>query len=413
MKKIQHTFLLVLLFLSFNGISAQNTEIYREEFELVESVPVETDLEQSSLPRTLDVWLKMMNNAKESIDIETFYFADEKGQPLEEIITAIKNAASRGVQVRIIVDSSFYFNNKEKSIDALEGIQNISIKKIPIGNLAGGVMHAKYFIVDNENLFLGSQNMDWRALIHIHEIGVRVKNKELARTFSEVFETDWKLCDGNNYGLINQAVNYFVNSDNPVIINSNDFGKIILYPAFSPSNINMNGLSSEEEELLKIINNTKDSLSIQMYSYSPKAKNEKNYYDDIDKALRNAASRGVKIKIIFSDWSIKDPATEFIKNLSIVENIEIKFSTIPQYSGGYIPYSRVDHCKYFISDNNISWISTSNWEWGYFHNSRNATLIIENSKVNSELSKVFLRSWDGPYSNAVDINKNYEPVKRN
>lgn len=413
LKKINATLLLVLLFLSFTGIRAQNFQNSTDEFELVESVPVETNLEQSAIPRTLDVWLNMIGNSKESIDIETFYFANEEGQPLEEIMTAIKNAASLGVQVRIIVDSGFYYNNKEKSIDGLDGIQNISIKKIPLSNLAGGVMHAKYFIVDNENLFLGSQNMDWRALIHIHEFGVRVKSRELARTFHEVFETDWKLCDGNNYGLINQTANYFVNSDNPVIINSNDFGKIILYPAFSPPKINMNGLSSEEEELLKIINNTKDSLSVQMYSYSPKAKNEKNYYDDIDNALRNAASRGVRIKIIFSDWSIKDPATEFIKNLSAVENIEIKFCTIPQYGGGYIPYSRVDHSKYFISDNNISWISTSNWEWGYFHNSRNATLIIENPKVNSELSKVFLRSWDGPYTNAVDINNDYEPVKRN
>ncbi|MBK8552662.1 MAG: hypothetical protein IPL53_16960 [Ignavibacteria bacterium] len=37
-------------------------------------------------------------------------------------------------------------------------------------------------------------------------------------------------------------------------------------------------------------------------------------------------------------------------------------------------------------------------------------MIIENSKVNSELSKGF-KKLGRPYSNAVDINKNYEPVK--
>ncbi|MBL0106896.1 MAG: hypothetical protein IPP52_06340 [Ignavibacteria bacterium] len=57
---------------------------------------METSLENSDLPRTLNVWLKMINEAKESVDIETFYFANEKGKPLEQIIAALKDAAGRG-----------------------------------------------------------------------------------------------------------------------------------------------------------------------------------------------------------------------------------------------------------------------------------------------------------------------------
>jgi len=381
----------------------------QDEFELVQSVPAETELGTPGLSQTSDVWLKMINGAKENIDIETFYFANEKNEPLEEILSALKNAAGRNVRVRIIVDSTFYSNN-DKSIDELEGIQNITIKKIPFGNIAGGVMHAKYFVVDGDNLFIGSQNMDWRAIKHIHEIGARVKNKNLAAAFLAVFNNDWNLCDG-----INSAVNEneFVNSMNPVVINSDEFGEIIIYPAFSPLKLNAANMNSEEAELLKIIGETKDSLLIQIYSYSPKAKNEKNYYDAIDNALRDAASRGVQIKIIFSDWAIRETAIDFIKDLSTVPNIEIKFSTIPQYSGGFIPYSRVEHCKYFVSDNKLSWISTSNWEWGYFYNSRNATLIINNKKINSILAEVFYKDWNGPYTSPVDINKKYEPVKRN
>lgn len=408
-KKLTHIHLILFFFIFANIHSALSQQ---DEFELVESVPVETILDQSSLPRTSEVWLKMINDAKSSLDMEFFYFADEKGQPLEVIMSALKNAAGRGVNIRIIVDSGFYINN-DKSVDKLEGIENIQIKKIPLGNIAGGVMHAKYFIADKENLFIGSQNMDWRALIHIHEIGVRVKNSELAKTFAGVFETDWKLCDSIGEGVFDQAENNYINSTNLLTLNTNEYGKIVLYPAFSPPSINMNGLSTEENELLKIISITEDSLHIQMYSYSPKAKNEKNYYDKIDNALREAASRGVKIKIIFSDWAIRDPATDFIKDLSKVDNIQIKFSSIPEYSGGFIPYSRVEHCKYFTSDNIISWISTSNWEWGYFYNSRNATLIIENKKINSELNDVFFRDWNGPYTSNVDVNKEYKSVKRN
>ena len=409
LKRFIPVFYLIAILLFSCRLSSQVKE---DDFELVESVPAETILEQSAIPRTSDVWLSMINNAESTIDIETFYFANEKNEPLEEIMSALKNAAKRKVLIRVIVDSGFYSNN-DKSIDELNDIENITIRKIPMGNIAGGVMHAKYFIIDNENLFLGSQNMDWRALKHIHEIGVRVKNKKLAATFQDVFESDWNLCEVNRSGLTFNSVNRHVIAADPLSLNSENYSKIVLYPAFSPPEINLSGLSSEEEELLKWINIAGDSLLIQMYSYSPKAKNEKNYYDKIDNALREAASRNVRIKIIFPDWAIRDPATDFIKELSKVNNIEIKFSSIPEYSGGFIPYSRVEHCKYFTVDNIISWISTSNWEWGYFYSSRNATIIIENEKVNLQLSEVFNRSWNSPYSNFVDVNKVYKSVKRN
>lgn len=402
-------FVLIIFLILFSG----NTQIFsQDEIEIVESIPLETSLENSDLPRTLNVWLKMINEAKESVDIETFYFANEKGKPLEQIIAALKDAAGRGVIVRIIVDSGFYSKN-DKSVDELEGIKNITIKKIPFSNLAGGVMHAKYFIADKINVFTGSQNFDWRALIHIHEIGIRVKNKDMGRTFSELFETDWKLCDNNFYGITNMTVHFFVNKDNPVTVSSDKYGQVMMYPAFSPPDLNMPGLSSEEDELIKIIDYSKNRLLIQMYSYSPKTRSKEIKYDRIDNALRSAASRGVKVKIIFSDWAIRDEATDFIKSLSAEKNIEIKFSSIPQYSAGFIPYSRVEHCKYFISDNNISWISSSNWEQSYFSNSRNATIVTDNLKINEELEKVFYRSWDSNFTEKVDIDRKYESVKRN
>jgi phospholipase D3/4 len=396
---------LLILLLSCSQIFPQ------DEIELVESVPAETTLNQSKLSRTADVWLSMINEAKESIYIETFYFAGKNGEPLDEILIALKNAAKRGVNISIIVDSSFYFNNKETTIDELEGIENIFIAKIPMGRIAGGVMHAKFFIVDRENLFIGSQNMDWRALKHIHEIGIRIKNKELAQTFLEIFYRDMEYCSGVFSNLLNSDVS---SSNNPVTFDTKDFGKVILYPAFSPVKFNIEGImDSEETELLKIIENSKDSLLIQIYSYSPKAKNDNIYYDKIDNALRSAALKGVKIKMILPDWAIRESSVKFIKDLSVTENIEIKIITIPQYSEGFIPYARVDHSKYFISDNNISWISTSNWEKSYFYNCRNATLIIDNGKITSELGKVFNDIWYGPYVKEIDINKEYKPVKRN
>jgi len=113
------------------------------------------------------------------------------------------------------------------------------------------------------------------------------------------------------------------------------------------------------------------------------------------------------------DWATGKSSINFIKELSQINNVQIKISSIPEFSGGFIPYARVEHCKYFISDNNISFISTSNWEYDYFYNSRNASIIIKNKTANSDIGEVFLRDWNGPYTEFIDINKDYKPPKRN
>ena len=72
---------------------------------------------------------------------------------MQTIIDAIKNAAARGVKVRIINDATF-LKNSEKTLEQLHNINNIETRIIPFEKLAGGVMHAKYMIVDGENCFI-------------------------------------------------------------------------------------------------------------------------------------------------------------------------------------------------------------------------------------------------------------------
>jgi phosphatidylserine/phosphatidylglycerophosphate/cardiolipin synthase-like enzyme len=408
MKRILLSFLF-LLFLS-GPVFSQTL------FQLVESVPEETVLQESKLPRAADVWYDMITNAKTSLDIEMFYIANEKGEPLERIVNAVKTAANNGVTVRIIIDKNFFGRYKESTTD-LEGIKNITIKKIPFDKIGGGVMHAKYFVVDGEDLFVGSENFDWRALKHIHEMGVRIKHRELAGMFLSIFEMDWKLCDGYDDAVISELLrnkpSKIFNAKNTLTITTDNYGKVTLYPAFSPKSIVTKGFSKEETELLKLIKNSKKRLCLQFYSYSLKGSEKGTLYKKIDDELRKAAKRGVDIKIIFSDWAIKKDATEQIQALSTVPGIEIKFSTMPQYSKGYIPYARVQHCKFFIADNNISWISTSNLEQDYFYESRNAALILKNENINSELETVFNRVWNSSYVEKVDPDKDYKSVKRN
>lgn len=401
---IRAAVLLLPLFFIAPGVFAQNY------ISLVESVPEETFYEQSGLKRTENVWMELINSAKSSIHIETFYFADSPGSSLNKIIDGLKKSAAKGVSVKIIIDSSFYAAN-EKGTDQLEGVENIEIRKIPMRNIAGGVMHAKYLVVDGEAVFLGSQNMDWRALTHIHEMGIVVSDKRLAETFEAIFRADWELCEGNASTLQNFEAKTIVSSKSPVIIADDYLGRVELFPVISPFGFSLQGSDYELDELLRIINNAREKLNIQIYSYSLSDR-QGNKFTIIDSALRSAAGRGIKIRMLLPDWAMKPAGADAVKNLSIVPNISVKIISIPLHSSGFIPFARVDHCKYFTCDNDLSWVGTTNWERGYFFNSRNISLVMRNSAINSQLNSVFESVWESAYAEFVDVNKKYEEVKR-
>ncbi len=434
------------------------------DFQIVESVPFETVLGSPDIPRTLDIWLEMINGARKSLDIETFYISGKNGSRMEKVLSAIEKAAKRNVKVRIIVDSSFY-RIYPNPADRLNKVKGISLRVIPFSKLTGGIMHAKFFIVDKREVFVGSQNLDWRALEHIHEIGTRVFEPETAGTFLEVFETDWELCKssrpsaessgsrsrlsrnigkpqsvphpqsyqeravpGRNGALPNGEGSPSpkaegsevvrdrkmrpVNAGNPVVIKSEGYGKISVYPAFTPKSLLTPGLSWELDEILRLINNSKKEILIQAMSFSPFKYKKKTTWHAIDNALKKAAKKGVKVKLLLSNWTIKSKTMNFLRELSSVSGLELRIITIPQHSSGFIPFSRVDHSKYMVADGNKSIISTSNWEWGYFHESRNAALVITGKSAGRRLSKIFYQSWDSPYSLPFDPKKKYKPARK-
>jgi len=163
--KMSARFIFILCLFSVRIETTTGQEI--DAIELVESYPVETTLDMAEIRNTADVWKELIAGAQISIDIETFYLSDKAGEPLEEILKELVRAGERGVQVRIISEAAF-FKTYPEPLNSLGQGENIRVKIIDFGKIAGSVMHAKYFIVDDRSVFLGSQNWDWRSLKHIH-----------------------------------------------------------------------------------------------------------------------------------------------------------------------------------------------------------------------------------------------------
>ncbi len=54
--------------------------------------------------------------------------------------------------------------------------------------IGAGILHTKMWIVDRKHFYLGSANLDWRALTQVKEVGVYVQNcsclgEDIGKTF--------------------------------------------------------------------------------------------------------------------------------------------------------------------------------------------------------------------------------------
>jgi phosphatidylserine/phosphatidylglycerophosphate/cardiolipin synthase-like enzyme len=269
------------------------------------------------------------------------------------------------------------------------------------------VQHAKFFIVDGQEIFLGSQNFDWRALKHIHELGVRVRDARLARALGQVFEMDWAAA--RDSAAADSAARAPVAQRRvaaPIRIVQAPGDTAELWPSFSPKRFIPDTLLWDRDAIVRRLDGARHEVVLQLLTYSPTARSETD--STLDAALRRAAARGVKVKLLVSDWVTNGPGIESLQRLARVPNIEARLSTVAEWSGGYIPYARVEHCKYAVVDSLWAWVGTSNWEPGYFHGSRNVAVTLRNRALALQARQVFETSWDAPGAAPVRPDARYE-----
>lgn len=376
------------------------------DIEIVESIPAGTILDNPDIRNAHEVWLEMIGRTHKTLDIEEYYISHEPGKLLGDVLAAIYSAANRGVKVRVIVDGRMY-KTYPASVDSLGQHRNIEVRRIDFGTIGGGIQHAKYFVVDRKEVFVGSQNFDWRALEHIHELGLRINNREFASAYGDVFNLDWQLAS-----LAPEAIKTFSITKKiyptPIRVAGKNGDVVSLEPTFSPIGWVPDSSLWDERAIVGVIDGSQRTLTLQFLSYSP-FERRGGKYTVIDDAIRRAAKRGVKVRMIVSDWQKGSPAVAALKELANVPNIEVAFTAIPEWSGGYISFARVEHCKYIVADESKFWLGTSNCEKSYFYSTRNMGVVCANPTLAATLSKIFLKSWNSPYKELITQNGEYTP----
>ncbi|WP_233543935.1 phospholipase D-like domain-containing protein [Salinisphaera sp. Q1T1-3] len=383
-----------------------------DQLQIVESVPTGTDYGAAGVARTPAVWQAMIAGAKQRIDIAAFYVADKNGEALKPIMHALAERARAGVRIRILTGPTF---GKETaaSLAPLARLDHVTVRTLPVDALTGGVLHAKYFVVDGRETFIGSANWDWRAMDQIHEIGTRIRSPRLARTVARVFDFDWRLAaDGDLPAARKRAATPpdFTPVTMAAPIRLNDGGTAFV--AFSPPALVPDWATPETDALTHLIGSARHDLRIQVMTFS--AINEytpAGYWSSLDSAIRNAAARGVNVHIIVADWALREPMQAYLKSLTVLPNMTVKYSHVPEAARGFIPYARVEHAKYAVADDDTVYVGTGNWTKSYFTASLDVGVFAHDHSAARTLAAIFTHDWHSKYVTTLQPGQHYDPPR--
>ncbi|HUR28426.1 MAG TPA: phospholipase D-like domain-containing protein, partial [Planctomycetota bacterium] len=259
-------------------VPAPRSSLHPPIFELVESAPVETTLDHAETRNADVVWIEMIDSAAQSLDFAEFYASSAPGTKLEQVIAALETAAARGVKIRFLLDQKFTATYPE-TMERLKKLPGLELRVLDLSDSTRGVLHAKYFVVDREEVFIGSQNFDWRSLEHIQELGVRVAQPDVAKAVNDVFTLDWGTAGGERIDPPSLAPGGYVF---PARIGEGE-DEVRVTAVFSPKVLLPDPRSWELPKLVELIDSAKETVRVQVMTYKTIGR-DKVYFDALEAA---------------------------------------------------------------------------------------------------------------------------------
>ncbi|MBG6246314.1 phospholipase [Candidatus Symbiopectobacterium sp. 'North America'] len=370
-------------------------------YELVYTAPVETTLQAPDLRAPDAVWSALFDEAQHSLSLGEFYVANQRGSRLDNVLQHLRSAGERGVRICFLLEEKCIALSTPETLAQLKAIPNLELPVIPYGKLTGGILHAKYLLVDGKRAYVGSQNFDWHSLEHIHETGLLIDDPSVVKQLNAVFEQDW---------LAQQALAQGIAVKPVMQTAEQDYSRPNNYLVASPKAFNPSGVLDSETELSRLLVQAKTRVRIQVMDYAPLSygpNRTRPYYALIDNALRSAAARGVKVELMVANWSSKKPNIAYLKSLAVLPNVEVKIVTLPEASCGFIPFSRVIHSKVMTIDQQKSWVGTSNWSGGYLDNSCNLEIVMQSPAMAALIDALYAQLWNSEYAQPIQLDKDY------
>ncbi|XP_071441967.1 5'-3' exonuclease PLD3-like isoform X1 [Hetaerina americana] len=409
---------------------------------LVESIPEGVEFPNSTSsghPSTFSAWKNLLQVAERTVEIASFYWTLKRGDVVpdpsaeqgEEIFQSLLLAGTkRGLRIRIAQNYPTQWQpNVDTEILQKRGAAEVRSLNFP-HLVGGGVLHTKFWLVDRKHFYVGSANMDWRSLTQVKEMGAAVYNCScLASDIGKIFDVYWFL--GQEGAQIPpkwpDQFSTPYGRDTPMNLTFNS-SNTLTYLSSSPPSFCPKGRTVDLDAILDVIKHAEKFIYVAVMDYYPLTlyTPKIRFWPQIDDGLRTAAiEQKVKIRLLVSVWNQTRPSLpHFIKSLTDLTgaypwvDIEAKYFRVPSTpSQAKIPFARVNHNKYMVTDN-AAYIGTSNWAGDYFTNTGGVGFVIKDpihnflsndkedsadstegeSNIRDQLEAVFERDWNSDYA---------------
>lgn len=172
-----------------------NIDKYFKSYDFKGKIPIQIiksgpDSEFASI---LQVFIKMINAAKESINIITPYFI-----PSESLMDALKISILSGVNISIIFpEKADHFAVNRASKTYLSELQKIGANIYFYSK--DSFIHSKILTIDKKICTIGTANLDIRSFELNYEINALIYDEEITNKFNNIFDSLLNKCRKFNY----------------------------------------------------------------------------------------------------------------------------------------------------------------------------------------------------------------------
>ncbi|XP_048351239.1 5'-3' exonuclease PLD3 isoform X3 [Sphaerodactylus townsendi] len=261
------------------------------------------------------------------------------------------------------------------------------------------------------------------SAIQVKELGIAVYNCScLAQDLGKLFEVYWALGWPNATIPSPWPANFSTpyNKEAPLGLKLNGTDAAV-YLSSSPPALCATGRTGDLEALLSVIDRAQKFVYVAVMSYLPimEFSHGRRFWPVIDDHLRKAAyERRIRVRLLVGCWKhSKATMFPFLRSLAAMRDnrthcsVEVRLFVVPaNETQAKIPYARVNHNKYMVSDQ-VAYIGTSNWSGDYFVHTARSALVVNQSQVEAgdqptvrhQLEAVFERDWNSRYSRELNL----------
>lgn len=289
-----------------------------------------------------------INTAQKSVDICIFQL------DLPNVVQALIDAHTRGVQLRVVTDIDILNNSKENP--PFKQLQEAGIKVV--GGNSNAIMHNKFVVVDGAAVWTGSWNFTANDTFRYNNNAILIQSEQLARNYTVTFE---KMFIDGQFGPARK-------------------------PGGVTTRLSINGVAVENyftpeddatARIVERLKQAKTSIDFMAFSFTD---------DTIGKTVRDRAKAGVRVRGVFETTGSETTASEY----GILKKAKLQV-----YQDGN-PY--LMHHKVFIIDGQTVILGSFNFSRNANTSNDENLLIIDDAA----LAQAFMQEFERVLAQAMN-----------